>query len=92
MPFIDENRSDSKNDASLQVSSILAKPTNLDVLAKAKLGLYDLKDPSDQQVIFDHFIQSYLSGKLPQWTEYDMNLFSSISGDRLHTIFWDFGK
>ena len=87
MPFIYENRADSKNDPSLPVSSALAKTTNLDVVAQAKLGFYNLKDPSDQQVIFDHFIQAYLSGKLPQWTEHHINYFISISGDRLHTIF-----
>ena len=70
-----------------EISSETEKETAKDVISRAQLGLYDLKEPDHQKIVFDYFFQSYLSGSLPQWTERDMNYYAWLMGIHLHSLF-----
>ena len=70
-----------------EISSETEKETAKDLISRAQLGLYDLKEPDHQKIVFDYFFQSYLSGSLPQWTERDMNYCAWLMGIHLHSLF-----
>ena len=64
--------------------SVSSSVSSLEVLSNLKSNLYDLMLLSNQQLLFDHFLQAYLSRELPGLTEMDMNILAFFLTEDAH--------